>query len=389
LLRPAAEPVSSQILDATCFEPRRILLIRLDLMGDVLFTLPLAVGLREHFPEAQIVMLTLPYTAPLARLSPSIDEVIEVDTNRIRRLGGVLHPATWSQYLRAVRELRKRRFDLAISVYGQMGSLWASLSGAVRTVGYAGEAYPYLLSDPVPGGRHRERMHEVEYVRRLGAHVGVDVPPRLSVTLPPDAGERAQALLARHGIDEHAQVVLVHAGAANGRAKRWPEDNWSAFADALCLRSGARVVLVGSRVDAALADRVVGNSSAPVTSLAGRTDILELAMLVARADLVASGDSGPLHLAVALARPLLAVYGPTDPSIYGPYNPRAPVRLLRADLPCSPCYTLAATAECPLGDPICMRLVSVEAMLERAVELLAGSEHQLPVPEQHALQDAK
>ena len=79
-------------------------------------------------------------------------------------------------------------------------------------------------------------------------------------------------------------------------------------------------------------------------------------------------------MAVALGRPLLAVYGPTDPAIYGPYRPVGQTVVLRADLPCSPCYTATAVAECPLGDTICMRLVTVESMLDNARRILTAGD---------------
>jgi lipopolysaccharide heptosyltransferase II len=363
--------------------------IRLDLLGDALFTLPLLEGLRSRYPRARVVMLTLPYTAPLARLSPAVDRVIEIDTNRIRTIRGLADPRTWRQYLAALRELRAERLDLAISVYGQMASLWARLSGAHRTVGYEAEAYPAVLSDVLTGGRHRERIHEVEYIRRLGRHVDAPAPSALALSLPLEVSERARVLLAGHGVGHDRALVIIHAGSINGSAKRWPAASWSRFADELHTRTGACIALIGAKADAPLAREVAAMATAPIIELAGCTDVLELAGLIEKAALVASGDSGPLHLAVALGRPLLAVYGPTDPAIYGPYRPRAPVELHRTDLPCSPCYTLAATAECPLGDPICMRLVSVDAMVRGAVQLLAECEDELAVAQQDALQDSE
>jgi lipopolysaccharide heptosyltransferase II len=352
----------------------RILVIRLDLLGDLLFTLPLVEGLRSTYPRARITMLTLPYTATLAALCPAVDEVIAVDTNRIRTVGGLLAPGTWREYAAVYRRLRSERYDLGISVYGQMGSLWAFLSGAGRAVGYARETYPFLLTDAVPGGRHLERKHEIEYVRRLAAHVGVVDPPRRArLVIPRQATERVADSLSRQGIGADERVVVIHAGAVNGAAKRWPARSWARFAEEVQVRTRAAVVLTGSRADEGIAAEVVRCSQARIVSLIGKTDVVELAALIDRADVVASGDSGPLHLAVALGRPLVAVYGPTDPMVYGPYEAAAPVRLHRKDLPCSPCYTLAATAECPLGDPICMRLVTVREMVESAVELLADA----------------
>jgi ADP-heptose:LPS heptosyltransferase len=252
-----------------------------------------------------------------------------------------------------------------------MGSLCAYLSGAEWTVGYALEAYPFLLSDPVEGGRHRERMHESEYVRRLIRHVGADLARDAPVLeIPAEARSSAETLLSASGISSDDQLVVIHAGSVNGSAKRWPAENWARFCELLARRSPARIVLVGAESDLLITQDVVDESHVGISSLAGCTDLPTLAAVVSRADLVASGDSGPLHLAVALGRPVLAVYGPTDPAIYGPDRPTAPAVVRRADLPCSPCYTLDSTAECPLADPICMRLVPVHAMVESALALL-------------------
>lgn len=353
--------------------PERILVIRLDLLGDVLFTMPLVEGLRAAYPQSHITVLTLPYTAPLARSFGEVNDVIAVDTNRIRSLRGLLDPGTWASYLAVYSQLRRCRFDLAVSVYGQMASLWAFLSGARRSIGYAGEAYPFLLTDPIAGGRHRERIHEVDYVRRLATHAGVSMPPGpLHCPVDNGARERVDRLLAARGIEARDRMVLIHAGSINGSAKRWPAASWSRFADRVERQASARVVLAGAASDAPIAEEVIKRAETPIVSLVGLTDVAELIALVDRADLVASGDSGPLHLAVARRRPLLAAYGPTDPAVYGPYTPAAPTSVHRRDLPCSPCYSLAASAECPLGDPICMRLITVSEMVESALRLLSA-----------------
>lgn len=352
---------------------RSILIVRVDLLGDVLFSRQAVQAMRAAYPDAHIAMVTLPYTAPLAAGYAELDEVIPVDTNRVRTARGLLAPATWQEYLRAFRMVRRRRFDLAISLAGRTGSLLAALSGAPRLVGYADEAFPALLTEAVAGGRYGIRRHEVEYVRALAAAAGGIMPAERLVTPLPEGADRVQRLLARAGIPAEARLVVIHAGAVNGSAKRWPAASWAAFADAMT-DHGYAPLLVGSPSDRPIAEAVQTRSRVGVASLAGRTDVLDLVALLARADLVAGADSGPLHLAIGLGRPAVAVYGPTDPAVHGPYHPRAPVAVHRADLPCSPCYTMAATAECPLGDPICMRLVAVTTVVKSALRLLEDSE---------------
>ncbi len=350
--------------------PRRILCIRLDLLGDVLFSSMAVRALRTRYPDAYIAMLTLPYTAPLARAYLQVDEVIAVDTNRIRNHRGLLDPRTWFQYGRVVRLLRSSHFDLAVSLSGRTASLCAFLSGSARTIGYDLEAYPYLLTDRVVGGRYEERVHEVEYCLRLARAVGAEaVPEHLTVPVSTAARLRVRELLDGLGVTRDHTLVVVHAGSLNGSAKRWPPTYWASFANALRAHCGVRVVLAGAGTDVEIARDVIARAP-DVVDLVGRTTVEELVALLAEADLVASGDSGPLHLAVALGVPLLGVYGPTDPAIHGPYHPVGPVILHRHDLPCSPCYGMAATAECPLGDPICMRLVEVQTMVASAVNLL-------------------
>lgn len=361
--------------DTPASEPSRILVIRLDLLGDVLFTMTGVKALRARYPDAHIAMVTLPYTAPLARSYREVDEVIAVDTNRIRRVRGLLDLRTWREYGRTISLLRSRNFDLALSVAGRTASLCAFLSGSTRSIGYDREAYPFTLTERLEGGRYEERMHEVEYVLRLAQAVGAEASPdHLQVTVAPEAQTRVRDRLRAEGIGPGERLVVIHAGSLNGSAKRWPPSRWASFSRQLRARAGVKVVLAGAPSDAAIAAQVMAED-ADILSMVGQTSIEELVALLADAALVATGDSGPLHLAVALGIPLLAAYGPTDPAIHGPYHPVAPVAVHRQDLACSPCYSMAATAECPLGDPICMRLVGVQPMVASAVDLL---NHSLP-----------
>lgn len=353
--------------------PSSILVIRLDLLGDVLFSTVAVRALRASFPGAHIAMLTLPYTAPLARSFTEVDEVLTLDANRIRRPIGLLDPRSWANYWNTFRAIRERHFDVAISVAGRTASLCAFLSGSRQTIGYDLEAYPYLLTDRVPGGRYVERMHEVTYVSRLARAAGAtSTPAHLEAPVDDGARLRVRRLLREVGIAPAESLVVIHAGSLNGSAKRWPPSCWASFADAVAAGTGAKLVLAGAGSDREIASEVMMRTR-NVVSLVGRTSVDELVALLTEADLVATGDSGPLHIAVALGVPLLAVYGPTDPAVHGPYNPVGPVVLHRRDLACSPCYTMAAVAECPLGDPICMRLVSVGEMVTSAVRLLDTS----------------
>jgi len=349
----------------------RILIIRLDLLGDVAFTLACLATLRARYPRARISVMILPYTAGLAELYEEVDDVIALDTNLIRAPRSLFHPRTWIAYVRVLLMVRRRRYDVAISVSGQMASLCARLSGARRTIGYLQEAYPHMLTDPIPGGRYAERVPEVRYVMRLLEGLGVESGEHALPIVSASANTWMNSILATEGIDPEDRLLVVHASSGVGSAKRWPEGRWQEFLREMRPDHGVRLVMIGSAGDMPLARRILDGLPFPVLSLVGRTDVGQLAAVVKRADVVLSADSGPLHLAVALQTPVVGLYGPTDPAIYGPLWGHGAAVVLRHSLPCSPCYRGTSIAECPLGDPVCMRLIEVPCVVEAVKTLLA------------------
>jgi len=356
-------------------DPARILVIRLDLLGDLVNSMTAVEALHERFPEARITMFTLPHTAAIPRQFPCVAEVLSLDTNRIRSPGNLLRPAIYRDFAAMALRLRRENFDLCVSLHGKMASLWAFVSGARRRIGYAGEGYPFLFTDPVPGRRFDRPRHEVGRDLELAAAAGASEAPRIpTLAAPSAAAARMAARLAELGVRDDDPLIGIHGGAVNGSAKRWPPMHWAALADRLIEELGARVVLTGSAGELAISEDIRRRMSHQPLVLTGATDIDELLAVFARCDLVLSGDSGPLHLAVALGRPTVSLYGPTDPRIYGP-TPRIgqPAVVIRRDLRCSPCYNLLAPAECPHGQPACMIDIPVrevfaaaKAVLERA-----------------------
>ncbi|HVC82058.1 MAG TPA: lipopolysaccharide heptosyltransferase II [Chloroflexota bacterium] len=356
-------------------DPKRILVIRLDLLGDLVNSMTAVEALHERFPEARITVFTLPHTAAIPRRFPSVAEVLSLDTNRIRSPGNLLRPAIYRDFVAMALRLRREHFDLCVSLHGKMAGLWAFISGARRRIGYAGEGYPFLFTDPVPGRRFDRPGHEIGWDLDLAAAAGASGAPRIPTLAPAAAATaRMAARLAELEVRDDDLLIGIHGGAVNGSAKRWPPMHWAALADRLIEELGARVVLTGSASEAAISEDIRRRMRHQPLVLTGTTDIDELMAVLARCDLVLSGDSGPLHMAVALGRPTVSLYGPTDPRIYGP-TPQfgQPAVVIRRDLRCSPCYNLLAPAECPHGQPACMIdipardvFAAAKAVLERA-----------------------
>lgn len=338
---------------------RRILVVRVDLLGDVVLSLPAVRALRRAYPRAQIDMLVLHSTAGiLAGESADIERVLTFDPHAWRRPTALLRPRTWRDALHLLRTLHAARYDLAISISGDIGSILTRLSGARRRVGYAAEAYPFLLTDTLPGGRYRVHQHEVRYVLALAERAGGLVRPgddALSLRVLPQAAKRMDEMLraARRSSGARGPVVALHAGARNGQAKRWPPAHLAALADRLIAELDALVVLSGAPSEAPLAREVLAHCTRRPINLVGKTSLQELAALLAASDLLVTGDSGPLHIACAVVTPVVALHGPTDPALSG--ATAADAIVLRRWLWCSPCYDASATAECRFGNPVCMK----------------------------------
>jgi lipopolysaccharide heptosyltransferase II len=357
------------------FEPdkvRKILVLRLDLLGDVLLSMPAVEALHERYPQAEIWMMTLPYTAGIPARYPFVTRVVTLDTNGIRSIGGLLRPSTLRQWYRIYRLLRRQHFDLALSLCGLMASIWAFLSGATHRIGYRQEAYPLLHTYTLPGRRYDRRQHEVRWCLDLAEAAGAAPRPRyLHLEVEPAAAARIRRVLEGQGVGDHALLIGMHAGSINGSAKRWPAAHWAELADRLHDECGATVVLTGSQDEMPIVQAVATAMRTRPLVLAGKTTVDELAAVLARCDVVLSGDSGPLHIAVALNRPTISVYGPTDPAISGPHpRPGQTALVLRTGIGCSPCYNALTTAECPYGNTACMHHLTVDRLYHAVQRVL-------------------
>jgi ADP-heptose:LPS heptosyltransferase len=352
-------------------EVRSILAIRLDLMGDLLFTLPAIAALREAAPQARLSLLVLPYTAEIAAMVPGVDRVVAVDVNSWRRPGSWANGSAPRQVRAAMSVLRSEPYDLAVSFYGRVGAAAALLSGARYIAGYRDEGYFSGFDLALEGRRYLERKHEAEYCLDLVRAIGAPATGGMqSLKLDPGALERIDNILMRLGAGAGDRLVALHPGALNMAAKRWLPERWAEVADRVQRQSGCRVVLVGSPSELPLVEQVRGGMETQPIVVAGRTTLTELAALLGRCPLFLGGDSGPLHLASALGVPSVSVYGATDPATNGPLGARA--RVVRAGEACSPCYDLNSPAECRRGDILCMHSVTTDQLWPVVMEMLSS-----------------
>jgi lipopolysaccharide heptosyltransferase II len=347
--------------------PQRILVIRLDLIGDLVLSMTLVRALKRSYPQAEIDLLALPASAKVVMHDPDLTEIITYDPNIWRRPKALIQPKNWRDAFSLRRRLRARHYDIAVSVFGPWAGIIAVLSGAKRRVGFGRESYPGFMTDNVPG-RHwspGDHKHEVDYCLELAKSSGAitspaDRIPRLYVD--PQACQQLEQLLMQRAVQQAKPVIACHVSSNNGQSKRWPIPYWATLIDKLIREQGAQVIFTGAPVDTPLIESVSHRMQEQAINLAGKTSLPQLVALLQRADLVISGDSGPMHIAAAVGTPLIAIHGPTDPALSGPVSPTATI--LRSDIWCSPCYNARDTADCRFFTTQCMKNISPAQVLE-------------------------
>jgi lipopolysaccharide heptosyltransferase II len=357
------------------FQPRRILVIRLDLIGDLVLSMVLVRALKRAYPEVEIDLASVPASAKVIEGDPDVTCLIGYDPNIWRRPKALLSRQNWRELRALLQMLHGREYDLAISVFGKWAGVLAALSGAKRRLGFGRESFPGLMTDSVPG-RHwtpGEKKHEVDYCLELARAAGATIGPQdryPSLSIPEQASREVATLLAREGIRPDRPLIACHVSANNGQSKRWPVPYWAMLMDRLIREEKAYVILTGAPNDLPLIEKITRRMSEQPLNLAGKTSLTQLAALLKRADLLISGDSGPMHIAGAVQTPLIAIHGPTDPALSGPVSHHATI--LRSDIWCSPCYMARDTADCRFFTTQCMKDIQPARVFAVAQEKLAS-----------------
>jgi heptosyltransferase II len=308
-------------------DPERILVIGPAWVGDMVMAQSLFAVLRRRHPDAAIDVLAPRWTLPLVSFMPEIRRAIEQPLGH-----GELGLAT----RRGLgRELRAAAYDLALVLPGSLkAALVPYWAGIPRRRGYGGTLRRLLLNETRP----KAVLPQVESYLALADWDQAAPEPRL--VLSPGIADLALGAL---GLSRpKAPLLAIAPGAEYGPAKRWPARHFAAVAEAK-RKEGWQVWLFGSP-----GDREIASTIACDQNLAGRTSLDQAVALMSLADALLSNDSGLMHVAAALQRPQIALFGPSDPLRTGPRSAKAQV--LRLGLDCSPCNKRA----CPLGHHRCL-----------------------------------
>jgi ADP-heptose:LPS heptosyltransferase len=351
----------------------QILLVRLRLIGDVVFTTPAIRAMRRQYPQARLTYLVEEAAAPVVEGNPHLDEVIVAPRSRgWRRI---------ADDLRLGRALRARRFDLAVDFHGGPRASWLTwLSGARERLGYTVAGRRWMYTRAIDRPRALRPRHSVENQWDLLAALGIAPPTPdgdpLEMPERPAARASVDARLAEAGIAATTPLVVMHVSAGNP-FRRWPAGSFAAVAAGLVRRDPARAVVLTSGPSEADAAEAVGRAArelagpalAPRILRVGEFDLPELRALVGRAALYIGGDSGPLHVAGTTRTPVVGLFGPTLAVRSLPWrDPRVPaIGVEPGPLPCRPCDQRT----CAPGDFRCLTGTPPARVLEAAERALA------------------
>lgn len=370
LVRPLVRP--QKVQDGS----PKVLLIRPDHIGDVLFTTPSLHLLRASLPEARITYLVGTWSREVVEGNPDVDQVLTFPFPGFTRRPKGSPLAPYRALLELAGVLRQQQFDIAVNLRFDFwwGAMLAHLSGIPQRIGYDVPGCRPFLTDSAP---HLPRCHQVQRNLRLVSLLTggwQETSPEgnrcypLVFSVTEEDVRFADDFLRAHGVGPEDTLVDIHPG-TGGYVKRWRADGYAAVADQLHRQYGAKIIITGSRGEEELARDIEQRIGTPAVAAVGRTALGQLAALLRRCRLSIGVDSGPLHLAVAMGTPTVHLFGPSDHVAFGPYGDPHRHIVVRSGWLCSPCDKLDFAPEEAVGHD-CVRAIETETVLAAAEQAL-------------------
>jgi len=323
-------------------------------IGDSILAVSAIDSLNKNFPQAQIWIAAKGWVKDLFSSYDFIKGIIPLPAaNNFKSL------------MNSAQKIKKFNFDTGVLLTNSFSSaLLFYLAKIPQRWGYSRDGRGILLTKGVALKRQEDSSHQVNYYLGLIAGLGLKTsPPRLSFPLNQEEKAKAKETLLSLNVDFKQPLIILNPGATYGSAKRWPAEKYAKLATLLQERKKADILILGSQDEAGLAESIASSMKKKPLSLVGKTSLRLLAGLISHADLFVTNDSGPMHIANALKIPVTAIFGPTDPSITGPFQ--EPAVVIKKDVACWPC----SYRECPF-DHRCMLNINPEEVFGACEKIL-------------------
>lgn len=335
----------------------KILILKPSSLGDVVQAIPILRMLKAHERGSSIYWWLSSELAELLRADPDLAGLFLFQRRRWSA------PWHWNEAARSIAEIRGHHFDLVLDLQGLARSaVLAWLAGAVRTVGVEDwrEGAPAFYDEAV--ARPWERPHAIDWYLAVLKPLGV--PVRWDFDWLPCRPEAAQRLAEKW--QAHRSPWIIFSPGASWPNKRWPAQSYAQLArDLARVYPDCRFVVLGTGADAQVGRVIAERGGAQFLDLTGQTTISEMIEWIRLSKLIVTNDSGPMHVAAALRKPVVALFGPTDPRRTGPYG--QPAGIVRIPLPCAPCLKPRCRYEKPME---CLRALTPELVRAKCTELM-------------------
>ncbi len=333
------------------FNPQRILVIKLDHLGDVLLATPVFSNLRRAYPAANIHALVGEWGEVGLRNHPDVDKILRYNARFFRRLG---NPKSQCKALTVLSLLRQQKYDLVIDLRGD----WFTALFALMKPTRCRLDYAWLQVANKLGLARFTGLHQLE--RNLDLLRMADIPT--SCKLPAfhttdDDRKWVDNFLRESEILPNRPLIIIHPGSPIS-LKRWRTERFAAIADWLIKQNNAQIFFVGTRDEAHIISTVQRQMHGKSINLAGATTVSQLAELLKRCHLFLGNDSGPMHVAAAVGTQTIGLYGPGDPARFGPIGSNC--LAVRRQLHCPPCMGTV----CKFGGEGCMKDIRTEDIIQ-------------------------
>ncbi|MFB3883684.1 MAG: glycosyltransferase family 9 protein [Thermodesulfobacteriota bacterium] len=354
-------------------ESRKILILRLSAVGDVIRTLPAVKALKEYDPQSSITWVVEEPSKSLLESQPQIDEVILFPRRRwvegirsVRRI-----ERTLAEMSRFISGLRGRNFDVVLDFHGILKSgLLSFLSGSPKRVGYdrrSTKEMNFLFSN-VKVGLPKERISRFQRNLFLLRGVGLDVKKlEYRLHIPSEVRVEMESYFEARAASLRRPLIAIHPGTSSKTSfKRWMADRYASLADRLVRELKATVLFTWGTNELAWAEGI-RKKMKESSILSPRTDSLtQLGEVYRNCDLYIGGDTGPMHVASLVGIPVVVIYGPTDPIANEPFGRH---RKVREEVGCNPCRNRSCKKL------TCLERVTVEDVFDAAKEILSATPH--------------
>ena len=346
-------------------KPKKILVIRLDHIGDVLMTTPFIKSLKRRFPDASITLVVKKWAYDVVKDNPYIDKIKVYNSPWTIAKNEKITKQGMVDFMKFISEVRKEKYNLAFDLKGDFRSiLMIYLSGSKRKIGYAIRGGGFMLTDIVD---YRPEEHEIDKSLSLLTTLNIsNTSHEPEIFLSDEDEGMVRGIWNQMGVQEKKTTIGIHPGGASFY-KRWPEVKFIELIRFLKKERKMQILIFGGRYERDIVSKIREKVKENGVFIMPELTLCQMAAAFKRCQALICNDSGPMHVGIATKTPVVAIFGPTFPDRFGPKDLKMN-RVVRPHIDCSPCWSPDNSIGCK--ERTCLNNISVEEVYKAVMELI-------------------